>query len=330
MAKYKPQHARLLFIDRKLREKRYPNRQSLAEEWETSYKTIQRDLDYMRYELDAPIEYSARYRGYYYTEEQYQLPAMHLRERDLFAIYLAEKLLTQYEGTPIYNSLCSVFRKIEDSLPDKAPACLHNDQQLFTVLPPFTTVISPEVLATVFDCLRTSTRLDIEYHSPNSKPMWRRIDPYQGVRFEGDWYVVGHCHVRQAIRTFSLARIQAAKKGTERFTRPAAFNFEQLFGSHFGIHRGEEEIEVCIHFNRHAATYIRERQWHPTQRISEQDDGSLFLTLCVNHLSGLRRWLLSWGDGAKVLSPPALADDIRQTALRMAGVAEEKQSVPHK
>lgn len=324
MAKYKPQHSRLLFIDRKIREKRYPNRYSLAEEWETSYKTIQRDLDYMRYELDAPIEYSAKERGYYYTEEQYQLPAIHIRESDLFAIYLADKLLAQYEGTPVYDSLRSVFSKIEDSLPDKVITRSGADQELFTVLPPFATVILPEVLATVFDCLRTSTRLEVEYRSPGGEPMWRQIDPYQGVRFEGDWYVVGYCHLRDAIRTFSLARMLNAKKSRERFTRPNSFDFRQLFGSHFGIHWSEEETEVRIHFNRHAADYIRERQWHPSQRIDDQADGSLILTLTVNHLLELKRWILSWGDQARVLTPFELAEELRRTALRMAGLTDSE------
>lgn len=322
MAKYKPQHSRLLFIDRKIREKRYPNRYSLAEEWETSYKTIQRDLDYMRYELNAPIEYSAKQRGYYYTEAQYQLPAIHIRESDLFAIYLADKLLAQYEGTPVYDSLRSVFSKIEDSLPDKVATRSGSDQNLFTVLPPFATVILPEVLATVFDCLRTSTRLEVEYRSPGGEPIWRRIDPYQGVRFEGDWYVVGYCHLRRAIRTFSLARMRSAKKSAEGFTRPASFDFRQLFGSHFGIHWSEDETEVRIRFNRHAAAYIRERQWHPSQTIDDQTDGSLILTVTVNHLLELKRWILSWGDDAQVLTPAELAEDLRLTALRMAGLGD--------
>jgi predicted DNA-binding transcriptional regulator YafY len=311
-----------LFIDRKIREKRYPNRYSLAEEWETSYKTIQRDLDYMRYELDASIEYSAKERGYYYTEEQYQLPAIRICESDLFAIYLADKLLAQYEGTPIYATLRSVFSKIEDSLPDKVATRSGSDQSLFTVLPPFATVILPEVLVTVFDCLRTSTRLEIDYRSPGGEPMWRRIDPYQGVRFEGDWYVVGYCHLRSAIRTFSLARIRSAIKGKEHFTRPASFDFRQLFGSHFGIHWGEDETEVRIHFSHHAAAYIRERQWHPSQVIDEQADGSLDLTLTVNHLLELKRWILSWGNEAQVVAPTELAEDLRRTALRMAGLAD--------
>ena len=320
MAKYKPQHSRLLFIDMKIREKRYPNRNSLAEEWETSYKTIQRDLDYMRYELNAPIEYSAKHRGYYYSEAQYQLPAIHIRESDLFAIYLADKLLAQYEGTPIYDSLRSVFRKIEDSLPEKVATRPGNEQSLFTVLPPSATVILPEVLTTVFDCLRTSTRLEIEYRNPGGEKTWRRVDPYHGVRFEGDWYVVGHCHLRGAIRTFSLARMHAARKGTERFDPPASFDFRRLFGSHFGIHWGEDEVEVRLQFDRRAAAYVRERQWHPSQQIEELTDGSLILTLTVNHLLELKRWILSWGDAVRVLAPIELTKELRAIAQRMAGL----------
>lgn len=112
MSKYKPQHSRILFVDRKISEGRYPNCRTLAEEWEVSRKTIQRDLDYMRYQLDAPIEYSCDKRGYYYTEKNFNLPALAIRESDLFAIYLAEKVLAQYEGTPIYDNLRRSSKKL--------------------------------------------------------------------------------------------------------------------------------------------------------------------------------------------------------------------------
>jgi Predicted transcriptional regulator len=323
MAKYKPQHTRLLFIDRKIREQRFPNCRSMAEEWEVSVRTIQRDIDYMRYELDAPIDYSAKERGYFYTEENYRMQAINIRESDLFAIYLAEKLLAQYEGTPVYANLRSVFSKIEECLPDKAILRPDSYPGLFTVLPPFTTVIQPEVLSTVFDCLRVSTRLAIEYRSPGGDAAWRTIDPYHGVRFEGDWYVVGYCHLRNAIRTFSLARMITARRTTEQFVRPASFDFRKLFGSHFGIHWGKDDIEVRIHFTPAVAVFVRERQWHPSQRIDQQDDGSLILVLRVNHLLALKRWILSWGDAAKVLAPRDLADEIRRTAAHMAAMPDE-------
>lgn len=318
MAKYKPQHARLLFIDRQIREKRFPNCSTLADEWEVSTRTIQRDLDYLRYELDAPLDYSPKERGYFYTEEQYQLPAINIRESDLFAIYLADKLLGQYEGTPVYDSLRSVFQKIEDSLPDKVATRPGNDQGLFTVFPPFSTVILPEVFATVLDCLRTSTRLEIEYRSPGAPPVWRQVDPYHGVRFEGDWYVVGHCHLRGEIRTFSLARMVIARKREARFAVPADFDFRRLSASQFGIHWGTNEVEVKIRFASSAAAYVRERIWHPSQSIVDHPDGSLVLTLRVNHLLELKRWILSWGEQAQVLAPPALAEEVRNTAQSMA------------
>ena len=135
----------------------FPNCASLAKEWEVNERTIRRDLDYLRYQLDAPLAYSALKRGYMYTEEQYQLPAIQIRERDLFALYLADKLLAQYEGTPIYDSLKSVFTKIEDSLPDKVSFSPGSEQTLFTVIPPSATVILPEVLETVFSAVRSAT-----------------------------------------------------------------------------------------------------------------------------------------------------------------------------
>ena len=313
MAKYKPQHSRLLFIDRKVSEGRYPNCSSLAEEWEVSSKTIQRDLEYMRYQLDAPLEYSARHRGYYYTEENFKLPALSMKESDLFGMYLSEKLLIQYEGTPIYESLCSVFKKIEQSLPDKISMDPANDQDKFTVLPPFSTTILPKVWKVLFDSLRSSKQVEIQYKTPGKEPVARTIDPYHGVRFEGDWYVVGHCYLRDEIRTFSMSRILTAKVTGKVFRIPTNFNFKKLSGSHFGVHWSDKEINVKIRFNRRVADYVKERVWHPSQEMVGCDDGGVILSLTVNHLLELKRWILSWGEDAQVLEPASFVEDIMST-----------------
>jgi len=312
MAKYKPQHSRLLFIDRKVGEGRYPNCSSLAEEWEVSSKTIQRDLEYMRYQLDAPIEYSAKHRGYYYTEENFNLPALSMKESDLFGMYLSEKLLIQYKGTPIYKSLCSVFKKIEQSLPDKISMYPANDQEKFTVFPPFSTTVLPNVWKVLLDCLRSSHQVKIQHKNPGREPVDRTIDPYQGVRFEGDWYVVGQCYLRNEIRTFSMSRILTAKKTGEIFQIPTDFNFKKLSGSHFGVHWSDDEIKVKIRFNIRVADYVRERTWHPSQKIVECETGDVVLSLTVNHLLELKRWILSWGGDAQVLEPNYFARDIME------------------
>jgi predicted DNA-binding transcriptional regulator YafY len=320
MAKYKPQHSRLLFIDREINTGRFPNCGKLAEEYEVSRKTIQRDLDYMRYQLDAPLEYSAKHRGYYYTEINYKLPAIDIKESDLFAVYLADKLLIQYEGTAIYNSLCSVFKKIEDSLPNKIAFDPGNEHSRFTVFPPSNTIIKPGIWETVTSAIRLSRKLEVHYQTPGSEPSKRILDPYHGVRFEGDWYGVAFCHLRKEIRTFSFARMLKAKLLPDTFEFPAIFDFHKLIGSHFGIHWSEDEVDVKILFDKAVAGYLKERKWHPTQRIEENPDGSAVLSLTVNHLLELKRWILSWGSMAKVLEPQSFIEDIKLTITEMKNI----------
>ncbi len=322
MAKYKPQHARLLFIDRKIQEGGFPNCSSLADEWEVSSKTIQRDLEYLRYQLDVPLEYSAKERGYYYTEPCFQLPAMDVKESDLFAIYLAEKLLSQYEGTPIYHNLCQVFQKIEDSLPAKISLGPASDFSRFSFFSASQTMIRPGIWQAVFDGLRTLHSLDISYQAAGGpgESKRRRIDPYHGVRFEGDWYVIAYCHLRKDIRTFSLARISEAVLSQEGFVIPPDFNFQAITASHFGVHWSDEEVQVRIHFSKEVAPYIRERIWHSSQQIADGKEGDVILELRVSHLFELKKWLLSWGRHAKVLDPPALGREMAAEAKAMAAI----------
>lgn len=313
MSKFKPQHNRLLFIDQEISKGGYPNCSQLAEEWEVSVKTIQRDLDYMRYQLNAPLEYSAKHRGYFYTEQNFKLPALSMKESELFGMYLSEKLLNQYEGTPIYASLCSVFKKIEQSLPSKISLDPATGQDKITVFPPFSTTVVPEVWETILSCLRTSEQVRLQYKTPGKKPVPRELDPYHGVRYEGDWYVIGYCHLRQAIRTFSMSRILSARKTGKTFEIPEDFDFNKLSGSHFGIHWSNRETRVKIQFSKRVADYVQERIWHPSQKIETAAGGTVLLSLSVNHLLELKRWILSWGEDAQVLEPASFVQEIEES-----------------
>lgn len=312
MPKFKPQHSRLLFIDKKIRDKTFPNCSSLAEEWEVSSKTIQRDIEYLRDMLDAPLSYSAKNRGYFYTENSFTLPAFDLNDSDLFAIFIADKLLQQYKNMPVYPRLQSVFARIEDSLPEKVsfhPA--HMDDKCSFVASP-QTLINPQVWENIFTGLRESKSLTVSHKKPNStEPLTRTIDPYHITSSQGEWYVIGFCHTRDAMRTFAISRINHAKVHENNFTIPDNFNFKKVANEHFGVHWGQNSYKVLIWFGQDAAPYIQERQYHPSQQIEENDDGSINVALVTNHLLEVKRWVLSWGDQAKVLAPTALIDEIR-------------------
>jgi len=52
---------------------------------------------------------------------------------------------------------------------------------------------------------------------------------------------------------------------------------------------------------------IRERQWHPTQRIEELPGGEVRLTMTCSQGAELVAWILSWAEQVVVEGPKELA-----------------------
>ena len=94
----------------------YPNCATLAREIEVSVKTIQRDIEFMRDQLDLPIEYDESKRGYWYTEKVTGFPSVQITEGELMALLVAGKAMEQYRGTPYERQLKAAFDKITAGL----------------------------------------------------------------------------------------------------------------------------------------------------------------------------------------------------------------------
>lgn len=71
-------------------------------------------------------------------------------------------------------------------------------------------------------------------------------------------------------------------------------------------------------FDADIAPFIRERQWHHTQKISDQTDGSLVLTLNVSGTREIKTWIMGFCEHATVLEPQILRDEIAQDLTHMA------------
>lgn len=322
MPENKSQLARLLFIDHRIREGmrcgRLANCNAMAREYEVSTKTILRDIDYLRLSWEAPIAYDPRRKGYFYEEESYALPAIHINEGDLFGLCIAQRGLEQYRNTPIYESLAALFRKIERSLPEQVTIAGSWVDSRVTVVPEHQTTIRPAVWHAVTDGLRRKRRLHILHQKPGvAAPRERKIDPYHLTSYQGEWYLLARCHRREALLTFGVSRISAATVLDQAFAVPTGFDAAAFLHGSFGIIRGEKRSTARLRFTPRAALYVLERVWHPSQRMVRHRDQSVTLTLPVTDLLEIKRWVLSWGAGVKVLGPPELVGAVREELERM-------------
>jgi proteasome accessory factor B len=318
LPKSRPPLERMMRIHSAISAGGHPNATRLAAELEVSTKSIHRDLEFMRDRLGLPLEYSATRNGYYYTEPVEAFPTLQITEGELFALLVAEKALQQYRGTNFEKPLLSAFKKMASSLPDTVSLNLSDWDQSIS----FRTSAEPILNLEIFDALAQATarhrQLALTYRKPGSRGTEERVvDPYHLANINGEWFLFAFDHLRQDIRTFVPARVQAAKPTGKTFTRPAKFSLDKRLRDSFGVHSGEGEFDVVLRFTGFAADYIREKRWHPSQQLKELKDG-VELRLRLSSLVEVQRWLLGWGGHVRVIAPPELIASVREAAQQLA------------
>ncbi len=317
MAQDKTQLLRLIFIDRKIREGMQKgvlaNCRTLAEEYEVSRKSILRDIDYLKNQRDAPIAYDPVKRGYYYTERHFALPAMSLSESDLFAICIAEQALMQYRGTPLYKDLRTIFRKIEEGLSDSASIVSSLSTLPINFVYRGQARVNSEIWKTVSDCLKKNRMITISYRKAGDKKATERdLDPFRLLSYNGEWYLIGFCHLRRKILTFALSRIQQAILLDKNRKTEEPKHLKEQLADNFGIFSAETRHPVRILFSGKSAHIVRERLWHPEQRLEEIGDDKIRLSFSAGDLGEIKRWVLGWGKDAVVQAPRELIDEMEK------------------
>jgi predicted DNA-binding transcriptional regulator YafY len=317
---------RLVALDDMVRKGGYPNATSAALDLEVHPRTIARDLDFLRNSWGAPLEFSHARNGYFYRDPDYLLPFQRLSEGELVALFLAERVMQQYKNTPYAKDLATAFQKITFALPEEVTINLNHLRDAFSFRQPAERSADLRCFKALVQAVRKHRRLELLYWTASrDETLCRVIDPYHLASVDGDWYMIGYCHLREDIRMFAPGRIRSLRETGEEFDRPASFRADEYLEAGFRVVRGTGKPQ-CIRllFSPEVARYVRERQWHPTEKRREHKDGSLELTLSVNHLLEVKRWVLSHGSACEVLEPAELRELISNELVEAASQYKRK------
>lgn len=315
----RPPLERMLKIHQQIAGDKFPNCSHLARGLEVCRKTILRDLAFMRDRLDLPLEYDATRRGYCYTAPVDNFPTVQVSEGELFALLIAQRALSQYRGTPFEAPLASAFRKITEGLRASVFISLDHLDTPVTFRPIGVARTDLQNFQIVARAVSEHRELVFEYCKiDSSRYRRRRVRPYHLVCVDNQWYLVSHDCMRGAIRTFALVRMKQPALSAKRFEKPGDFSIEKHLRAAFGIFAGKPKYSVRVEFDAFAARLIREKSWHPAQKIRDLPDGRLEFRVRLASLHEIERWILSWGTHARVLGPPKLVRQIKSTARTIA------------
>jgi predicted DNA-binding transcriptional regulator YafY len=296
---------------------RYPNRTKLAETIEVTTKTIQRDIDYMRYQMSVPIEFDFAKGGYYFTRPITDLPLFQLTEAELVSVFVAQKALEAYKGTAFEQPLRTAFQKLQAATGSANISVSWEDfdsaisfRQFGAYLPDAT------IFAELAKAIQNKEVVEFGYKKLDAKAFEKRtVEPWHLACVSGQWYLLCYDQNRKARRIFVLARMQKVSRTGHKFSdpRPGEEEIQRLFQNSFQIWQSENvDLEqIVLRFSGRSAQLVRERNWHASQQIQELADRSLELALILNSLEEIIPWILSWGKDCEVVSPAKLRNKVR-------------------
>ena len=314
MKQTRPPLVRMQYIDQQLRENAYPNCSRVARHFEVSSKSIQRDVDYMRDLLQAPIEFDSKRNGFFYAKKEWTfLPSTTLDRQETDALIITKKVLSQYQGTPYYNEVSRALDKVLQYLPGKLLTSQLSEIYSFETFSP--SEIDPRFFAIIEDAIRNKLKIHLSYRAFwNSQETERTLQPYRlhYSHTKENWTLIGYCELRNEIRSFVVSRIKSVTIAKKHFTIPASFSMERYLDETFDQIHQDEIQDVVIRFTPDQAQWIREHRCHSSQEIEEQKDGSVILKMRVGALDAVMHWVLRYGKEAEVLEPKELRQMIKE------------------
>jgi predicted DNA-binding transcriptional regulator YafY len=180
---------------------------------------------------------------------------------------------------------------------------------------------SRDVIAALTRAIQHHFTVTLSHATPQHRnAVEYRLDPYRLQYHQGGLYLIALDHAKEDVRTFAVERIRTAAVTRSRFTPPPAATLDELQSTAFQLIHGEPQL-IRIRFSPEQAPYVAERIWHESQKLEEQPDGSVILSLTVASLWEVKRWLLGWGADAEVLEPcdlrQAVFDECKDLLRRM-------------
>lgn len=287
----------------------------LAQRLEVQVRSVRRYITMLR-DMGIPIEAERGREGAYMLRPGFRMPPL---------MFTADEILAVVMGLMIVRKLAladstgteSASAKIERVLP------LEIRERIWAVQGTLTfdlksSVNAPpgELVAALSWSSHNGTRAFIVYQTPNGAQTEREIDPYGVVYHAGFWYTVGYCHLREDVRVFRLDRIQSITLRETKFDRPPDFDALTYVLESIALAQGGWEVEVLLKVPMKEARRIVPQDVGTLEEV----EGGALMRSTTGSLNWMARFLTWIGCTFEIISPPELADAVRELGERLLNV----------
>lgn len=315
-------------IDRCLRNQYapFPSKQDLREACEEELygstigdnicdSTVEKDLFAMRMEHDAPIVYSKKEKGYFYSDNDYSIDEVPLTENDVEAIKIATTILSQFKNSELFTQYSFAIDKILDrvnissNVQDKA---IEEYVQFESVHK----IAGSEFLESILKAIKNKNKVQFAYKSfASDVSKIRRVHPYLLKEYRHRWYLIGYDDLKDKVLTFGLDRVTSLEVLTDTYKPNNEFSADNFFKYSIGITADYgTPKKIVLETNELLSKYILSQPLHSSQEYLGNKNGSHQFSYFLLPTYELKMQVLGFGKDIKVVEPKELRDEIKSIA----------------
>ncbi len=290
---------------------RYPvSNSTLQEKLGCTRATITRLISELR-DRHAPLEYDRAAKGYHYTQKfDLELPGFWFDSNELLALLTIQRLLAEAGSGLLAGLLNSLQTRIEKILERDGVSAQHITQRV-RILHMASRKLSAEHFQTVAGATIQRKCLVISYHGRGrDTETERQISPQRLIHYRDNWYLDAWCHQAQALRSFAIDRLRAAKMVEESAREFAYADLDAHFATSYGIFGGASLYTAVLRFSAERARWVSDEQWHPQQMGKFLGDGRYELHIPFANSHELIMDILKHGAEVEVMAPDVLRADV--------------------
>ena len=179
--------------------------------------------------------------------------------------------------------------------------------------------ISRQMLEIISESLKAVKYLTFTYKTRTGEDSDLKVQPY-GIIYGEKTYLLAFNEEREDFRLYLLNKITNIQLLDEYFEKDEKFNLQDYVQKSFGVYQ-EAIMDIKLRFSKEAAENAKEYSFHPTQKIKNNEDGSIDVSFKAGGRHEICWHLFKWGSGVKILAPKELKDTYKQL------IEDAKQSI---
>ena len=290
-------------------------------------QTVFRDLELLR-KCGVPVEY-IRDRRCYAVDSSFFMPAVNLDATEALGLLTLVFRLRDQVPLPLANAALQAAYKVRNALPEdvrklcgRALAAIEVDDRAVSDASSL-----DRCFLRLVQAIMDRRYIRVRYiASGTQSPVIVELQPCRVFYGHKCWRLLARTQPEERAVSIPMDDITHLQLLDRVFVPPRAFDVSSYLTAGEPVDSEKQLHHVSLRFSPETAESVASVEWHKSQTVTFEDDGSAVVEFQVDGLTEIVWWVLRYGDQVQVLSPKTLRDRVIEAARRAVRAHEDANS----